>query len=498
MLLHELVETSNTVSATSSRTEKVELLAILLKRLDPGEAQVAVSYLSGHPVQSPLGVGYSAVYAVEESPAEAPRLEVSDVDRVLEDIANTSGPGSKAKRAARLSELFAAATEPEQEFLRGLILRNLRQGALEGVMAEAVAQAIGVPAPRVSRAAMLEGDLTIAAAKALIEGPESLADAGLELLTPLQPMLAKTAQSVTEALDSEVPMVVEQKLDGLRLQVHKDGEKVRVFSRNLRDVTADMNEVVAEALAFDADQLILDGEGLLVDDSGVPMSFQDSMSNRVPGRPETFGGYYFDVLHHNGEDLIDLPLEIRRARLEEVVPKQRRVASIVTNNPEEGERFFSDSVANGFEGVVVKDLEQPYAAGRRGSGWRKVKPTHTLDLVILAVEWGSGRRQGWLSNLHLGARDGDSFVMLGKTFKGLTDEMLEWQTTKFLALEASRDGHVVFVKPEVVYEIAFDGVQRSTRYPGGVALRFARVKGYREDKSAAEADTLEVVRSFLK
>ena len=498
MLLHELVAASAKVSSTSSRTEKIEVLASLLGRLDSDEAHPAVAYLSGHPVQSPLGVGYAAVYSVNETPAGSPTLEILDVDRTLDAIANTSGAGSKAARGGLLSELFSAATEVEQEFLRGLILRNLRQGALEGVMAEAVARAVGVPAPKIRRAAMLEGDLTVAAAKALIDGPESLAETGLDILAPIQPMLAKTAQSVAEALEAGSPMLVEQKLDGLRLQVHKDGQQVRVFTRNLRDVTDDMAEVVSEVLAFKADSLILDGEGLLVDETGVPMSFQDSMSNRSGERSESFGGYYFDILHHDGEDLIDLPLEDRRRRLEVVLPAERQVASIVTDDPELGGRFFTQTVADGFEGVVVKDLSQPYAAGRRGGGWRKVKPTHTLDLVILAVEWGSGRRQGWLSNLHLGARDGDSFVMLGKTFKGLTDEMLQWQTSKFLELEESREGHVVTVRPEVVYEIAFDGVQRSTRYPGGVALRFARVKGVRTDKDPADADTLESVRSFLR
>jgi DNA ligase-1 len=379
------------------------------------------------------------------------------------------------------------------------MLRNLRQGALEGVMAEAVAAALDVPAERVRRAAMLEGDLIAVATRALTEGPEALAEASLTVFTPVQPMLAKTGETASAAIAELGEAVVEQKLDGLRLQVHRAGERVAVYTRNLRDITSDMGSVVAAALTFPADSFILDGEGLLTAADGSPMPFQDSMSRPGSDSSWPLTAFYFDILARDGVDLIDESLEVRRRALVELVPATARVGSIVTAEPDEAERFFENAVSGGYEGVVVKDPTQPYEAGRRGSGWLKVKPTHTLDLVILAAEWGSGRRQGWLSNLHLGARKADGgFVMLGKTFKGLTDEMLEWQTKTLLDIEDHREGHIVHVRPEIVYEIAFDGVQRSSRYPGGVALRFARVKRVRDDKDPADADTLDTVRSFVR
>ncbi|HSM43754.1 MAG TPA: ATP-dependent DNA ligase, partial [Acidimicrobiia bacterium] len=334
------------------------------------------------------------------------------------------------------------------------------------------------------------------ASRALSEGTASLAEAALSLFTPIQPMLAKTSESAGAAIADLGEAVIEQKLDGLRVQVHRSGDRVAVFSRTLRDITADVPGIVRRALDLDAETFILDGEALLFDPGGRPLAFQDSMSGG-PG-DNALSAYYFDILHVDGVDLIDEPLRRRRQALS-ALAKSTLVGSIVTSDPGEAERYFGDTVAAGFEGVVVKDLSQPYEAGRRGSGWLKVKPTHTLDLVVLAAEWGSGRRQGWLSNLHLGARDPDGgFVMLGKTFKGLTDEMLEWQTARFLEVEDRREGHIVYLKPRVVYEIAFDGVQRSTRYPGGVTLRFARVKRYRDDKNPADVDTLEAVRSFLR
>jgi DNA ligase 1 len=497
MLLAELVSVSEAVSSTRSRTRKVDLLAELLRRLRPEEASIAVSFLSGSPTQSRLGAGYATVYGVEVVAAAAPELEVVQVDEVLDQISETSGPGSKRRRESLLTDLFGRATVAEQEFLRGLILKNLRQGALQGVMADAVAVALGVAPERVRRSAMLEGDLVLVASRALAEGPDALVGAALAVFTPVQPMLAKTADSAGAAVAGLGMAVVEQKLDGLRVQVHRDGDRVAVFSRNLRDITAEMPGVVAEARALPGSQFILDGEGLIVGPDGIPLSFQDTMARETTG--STLSAYYFDVLHRDGVDLIDEPLEARNLALGELVGPDFRVKSIVTNDPEVADSFFEETVESGFEGVVVKDLNQPYEAGRRGSGWLKVKPTHTLDLVILAAEWGSGRRQGWLSNLHLGARDPDGgFVMLGKTFKGLTDEMLEWQTHRFLEIETGRQGHVVHLRPEVVYEIAFDGVQRSTRYPGGVALRFARVKRYRDDKDAADADTIETVRGYSR
>lgn len=498
MLIAEIVEVSKELSDTQSRSRKIELLAETLASLQPREAPVAVSFLAGRPTQRRLGVGYATVHGVDVAPADRSGLEVLEVDRILQEISETAGPGSKTMREQLLTDLLGRATDKEQRFLRDLLLRNLRQGALEGVMADAVARALDVPVERVRRAAMLEGNLVGVASRALTTGAEALGDVALELFTPVQPMLAKSAESAAAAVAQLGEVVVEQKLDGLRVQVHRHGDMVRVFSRNLRDITSEVPAVAGAATTFDADRFILDGEALLVDASGTPMAFQESMSRPEDG-DRGLSAFFFDILHLDGTDLIDLPLGERRDRLRDVVPPPTRVRATVTSDPEAAERFFDEMVGAGFEGVVVKDPGLPYEAGRRGSGWLKVKPVHTLDLVILAAEWGSGRRQGWLSNLHLGARRPDGgFVMLGKTFKGLTDEMLEWQTTTFLGLEERREGHIVYLSPRIVYEIAFDGVQRSTRYPGGVALRFARVKRHRDDKAPEDADTLETVRSYLR
>lgn len=499
MLLAEIVTVSAAVTATRSRTEKTDLLASTLRRLHPEETRVAVSYLTGRPRQRAIGVGYATVYGVVVEAANEPVLEILDVDRVLEEVSRTAGPGSKKRKGDLLDGLLGQATIDEQEFLRGLILRNLRQGALEGVMADAVAAALGVPAERVRRAAMLEGDLVEVAARALGDGADVLGSSTLSLFTPLQPMLAKTAVSAAAAMAELGEAVVEQKLDGLRVQVHREGDRVAVYTRNLREVTAEMPTLVWAALSFPADRFILDGEGLLMAGDGAPLPFQESMSRPGGEAAWPLSGFYFDILHLDGLDLVDEPLNIRREALGRAVPAASRVGSVVTADATVAEEFFDASVAAGFEGVVVKDLSQGYEAGRRGSGWLKVKPVHTLDLVILAAEWGSGRREGWLSNLHLGARDpAGGFVMLGKTFKGLTDEMLAWQTKVFLEIEESRGGHIVHLRPEIVYEIGFDGVQRSTRYPGGVALRFARVKGYRADKRPEDADTIDTVRSYAR
>ena len=501
MLLVDLVSVSQAVSSTRSRSKKIELLADTLRRLVPVEAPIAVSYLTGKPRQGRLGAGWATVYGIETAPAAEPGLEILEVDSVLEAVSITSGVGSKQRREELLAGLLARATKAEQDFLRGLILRNLRQGALEGVMADAVAAAVDVGPDRVRRAAMLEGDLIAVASRALAEGADSLGLSRISLFTPVQPMLAKTAASAGEAVTALGEALVERKLDGARIQVHREGDRVALFTRNLRDVTDGLPEVVATVLGFTANALILDGEVLLIGPTGSPQHFQDSMSSFGSDRSEggaALSAFFFDCLHLDGSDLIDAPLQERRIALASVVPNAALVESLTTDDPTLAERFFDGAVAAGYEGVVVKDPRQPYEAGRRGSGWLKVKPTHTLDLVILAAEWGSGRRQGWLSNLHLGARDGQGgYVMLGKTFKGLTDQMLEWQTARFLAIEDHREGHVVYLKPEVVYEIAFDGLQRSTRYPGGVALRFARVKRLRDDKSAEEADTIDNVLGYL-
>jgi DNA ligase-1 len=502
VLLAELVTVSEAVAGTRSRSKKIDLLAEILRRLSPDEAPVAASYLTGKPRQDRLGVGYATVFGVEVPPAVEADLHILQVDAILEAIAGASGAGSKLRRESLLTELLGRATAAEQTFLRGLILRNLRQGALEGVMADAVASAVGVGADRVRRAAMLEGDLVTVASRALTEGAESLGRSRLTLLTPVQPMLAKTAATAGDAVASIGTAIVEWKLDGARIQVHRERDRVAVFTRNLRDITSGVPEVVAAISDLDSVSLILDGEILLLGSNGSPLEFQDSMSRFGSDGPQggpALSAFYFDCLHLDGIDLIDAPLAQRREALASALPTGWMVGSITTDDPGSADRFFEEAVAAGYEGVMVKDPDQPYEAGRRGSGWLKVKPTHTLDLVVLAAEWGSGRRQGWLSNLHLGAGDGHGgLVMLGKTFKGLTDEMLAWQTARFLEIEDHREGHVVFLDPQIVYEIAFDGVQRSTRYPGGVALRFARVKRYRDDKSREDADTIDTVRSFLR
>ena len=501
MLLADLVSVSAEVSATRARSRKIELLAATLRRLDAAEAVPAISYLSGRPRQDRLGVGWTTVYAIEVAAAGDPSLQILEVDATLDELSAASGAGSKKTRETLLTRLFGRATETEQRFLRDLIVRNLRQGALEGVMADAVAVALGVAPERVRRAAMLEGDLIGVASRALAEGPDTLGAATLGLFTPVQPMLAKTASSAGEAVTVLGTAFVEWKLDGARIQVHRDGTRVAVFTRNLRDVTSGLPEVVASVLEYPANSFILDGEALLFGPLG-PEQFQDSMSRFGAEASELappLHAFYFDCLHLDGVDLIDRSLVERRAALAGAVPVESLVGSVLTDDAQVADRFFENAVAAGYEGVVVKDPDQPYEAGRRGSGWLKVKPTHTLDLVVLAAEWGSGRREGWLSNLHLGAADGKGgHVMLGKTFKGLTDEMLAWQTERFLEIEDHRSRNTVYLKPEIVYEIAFDGVQRSTRYPGGVALRFARVKRYREDKGPGDADTIETVRGYAR
>jgi DNA ligase-1 len=500
VLLAQIVEVSDRVRSTRSRSKKIEALAELLRGLSDTDAPIAVSYLSGSPLQDRLGAGYATVYGIEVDAASAAELTLSEVDVTLSLLARTAGPGSKQAKADLLSSLFGRATQPEQEFLRGLILRNLRQGALEGVMADAVAQAAGADADIVRRAAMLSGSLTTVATDALVNGPKALDAYRLAVLTPLQPMLAKTAESPAAAIASLGTAEVEWKLDGLRIQVHRDGDAVQVFTRNLNEITQRVPEIVAKALSLPLDSVILDGEALIVGGDGFPESFQDSMSRfGTDDGSRELTPFYFDILHLNGTDLIDRSTLERRAALETVVPAGQIVTAIVTADADEAAAFYDEAVGAFQEGVVVKQVDARYEAGRRGGAWLKVKPAYTLDLVILAAEWGSGRRKGWLSNLHLGARDPEGgYVMLGKTFKGLTDEMLVWQTERFLEIEDHRDGHVVYLEPQIVYEIAFDGVQRSPRYPGGVALRFARVKRYREDKDPDDADSIDTVRAILQ
>ena len=504
MLLAELVTTSAEVAATRSRLAKVAALAATLRRAAPDEIEIVTSYLSGALRQRRTGVGWRSARATVPAAAEA-SLTVIEVDAVFAELAELSGPGSQTARKARLDELMGRATADEQRWLAGLITGETRQGALEGVMVDAVISASGVPAGVIRRAVMLAGTTPAVAVAALGGDADAVARIGLVVGRPIKPMLAASAKSVDEAM-AAMPgeVAVEAKLDGIRIQVHRDGDDIRVFTRSLDEVTDRLPDVVEAVAALPARRLILDGEALALAVDGRPRPFQETAARSMSSDAEALRGrtpmtpYFFDLLALDEEELLDLPGRERVARLAELVPESARVGRIVTDDPAVAERFTTAVLASGHEGVVVKALDASYEAGRRGSSWVKVKPVHTLDLVVLAVEWGSGRRRGWLSNIHLGARDPATggFVMLGKTFKGMTDAMLAWQTERFLALEDHRDDWTVYLRPEQVVEIAFDGLQRSTRYPGGLALRFARELRYRADKPAAEADTIETVREF--
>lgn len=502
MLLAELVATSEEVAATRSRKAKVALLADLLAHVEPDELEVVVSYLGGALRQRRTGLGWRGVSA-PAPPAAEPSLSVLEVDTAFAAMALLSGSGSQGARREAVADLFGRATAAEQAWLRAIVTGNLRQGALDAVTQEAVAQVADVPVTAVRRAAMLAGS-TVDAARAAFEGEDALAAIGLEVGRPVMPMLASSAPDVAAAMaglspDGTTEVAVDAKLDGIRIQVHRDGDDVLVVTRSLDDITSRLPEVVAVARSLPASRFVLDGEALALTDDGRPMAFQDTASRTAQAEGVAITPHFFDVLHVDGRDLLDAPGHERLATLDALVPERHRVRRLITSSAEAADAFAAETIAAGHEGVVLKDLSAPYAAGRRGAAWVKVKPVHTLDLVVLAVEWGSGRRQGWLSNIHLGARDESSptgFVMLGKTFKGMTDQMLAWQTERFLSLETHREGHVVHVRPEQVVEIAFDGLQRSTRYAGGLALRFARVVRYRDDKTPSEADTIDTVRTL--
>ena len=526
MLLADVVDASRDVAATPARSGKIAALAGLLRRLEPDEVEAAVGFLVGEPRQGRIGVGWATlakgiaarrsaspgepisadfVPETETIPAqmeEPAGITIGELDRALSELAGTTGSGSVGARAALLDGLLARASAAEIDFIGDLLTGGLRQGALEGVMAEAVAKAAEVPATAVRRACMLAGDLGHAAAVALGEGRGGLEAIGLEVLRPVQPMLASTAADVGEAIAGLGAASVEWKLDGIRLQVHKRGGDVRIFTRNLNEITDRMPEVVDIVRRLPATAVVLDGEALTLTDDARPQPFQDTMSRvgRRTGEPvTTVTPHFFDCLHLDGEDLLDRPLLERLAALERVAGPWR-IPGEVTDDAAAAAEVLRAALAAGHEGVVVKGAQSPYEAGRRGKSWRKVKVARTFDLVVLGAEWGHGRRKGWLSNLHLGARDPrtGAFVMVGKTFKGLTDATLAWQTERFLELETHREGITVFVRPEVVAEIALDGVQTSTRYPGGLALRFARLKTYRSDKDPAEADTIDSLRSLLE
>ncbi|MEU6841443.1 ATP-dependent DNA ligase [Streptomyces sp. NPDC046716] len=524
MLFARLAQVSQDVAATSARTRKIALLAELFRDASPDDVPIVIPYLAGRLPQGRLGIGWR-VLGDPVAPADRPRLSVQDVDAALSAIGDVSGAGSQAERKRLVAELMGAATADEQRFLVGLVTGEVRQGALDAVALEGLARATDAPPADVRRAVMLAGGLQPVAQALLADGPGALDAFRLTVGRPVLPMLAHSAATVGAALDKLGTCVVEEKLDGIRVQVHRDGDEVRVYTRTLDDITERLPEVTSAVREFAGERFILDGEVIALDDSGRPRAFQE-VAGRVGSRVDVaraaealpLSPVFFDVLYAEAEDdgtgegpggaqdgaggpdLLDLPFGERHAHLVRLVPEPMRVRRyVVEDGSDEGrraaaERFFADTLARGHEGVVVKEVGAPYSAGRRGASWLKVKPVHTLDLVVLAAEWGHGRRTGKLSNLHLGARREDgSYAMLGKTFKGLTDALLTWQTARLGELAVEDDGHVVTVRPQLVVEIAYDGLQRSTRYPAGVTLRFARVVRYRDDKTAVQADTVDTV-----
>ena len=508
MRLAEVVAASRAVAGTAARLEKISHLVDLLTRVPPPDIPIVIGFLSGEPRQGRMKIGGAVLAGVRDvPPADDPTLDLVDVDRVFDRLAGLSGAGSASSRSALLRDLFGRATSGEQDFLSRLLFGELRQGALEGVLTDAVARAAGIQAGRVRRATMLAGDLAAVAQVALVDGDAALSQFVLRPFQPVQPMLAETAADVADALAELGEASFEYKLDGARIQVHKVGDEVKVYTRNLREVTAAVPEVVAAARAIPAREIVLDGEAIALRPDLTPHPFQVTMRRfgrkleverlraELPITP-----MFFDALYLDGDPLVDEPLSRRVALLTEQVSAANLVPRIVTASAEAAAAFASQALDRGHEGVMAKSPAGLYSAGRRGEAWLKVKQARTLDLVVLAAEWGSGRRRGTLSNLHLGARDTErgGFVMLGKTFKGLTDEMLAWQTQKFLELEIGRDDYTVYVRPEVVVEIAFNDVQASPHYPGGFALRFARVKRYRTDKAAADADTYATIQQIYR
>jgi DNA ligase-1 len=505
--LAELVRTSERVSTTAARKPKVRELAALLQSLSPEEIDIGVHYLSGEIPQGKIGVGFSAVRAAASTqPAAAETLSVGEVDGRLTELAGMRGSGSAARRAQALADLFSRATDTEQQFLLRLLIGELRQGALAGVMIEAIAAAASLPVAAVRRAAMYSGSLGAVAKRALLEGAGALAGFQLELFSPVSPMLAQTAVDVAEALQEiHGEAAFEWKMDGARIQMHKLGEEVRIYTRSLNDISPAVPEIVEQARSFAEHTLVLDGEAIAFDAGGRPHPFQVTMKrfgrklNVAATRAALpIQAFYFDCLRVGDESMADRPTRERFQALAKAVPPGFLIPRLVTSSEPEARAFYDAAIAAGHEGVMAKSLDAPYEAGNRGAGWLKIKRIHTLDLVVLAAEWGYGRRTGKLSNLHLGALDPASgeYIMLGKTFKGLTDAMLAWQTEEFQKREVSRDSGTVYIRPELVVEIAFSDLQSSTRYPGGLALRLARVKRYRDDKRVDEADTMESVRKI--
>jgi ATP-dependent DNA ligase I len=508
MKLAEIVHTSSALAGTRSRLEKMEILGSVLRRAAASEVALVVSCLTGRLPRGRVGVGHRTLAEIRGVHAASdPELDLADVDAALQELERVAGAGSTAVRSDIIRELFGRATKDEQEFLVRLFMEDLRQGSLEGVMLESIARATSSPAEAVRRAFMLSGDLGLVGRTALLEGQEGLAGFGVELFRPVQPMLAQTADDIAEALDVLGTAAIEYKLDGARIQVHKSGADVRIFSRQSNDVTGACPEIVERIGALPVDRLVLDGEAIAFDKRGRPRTFQTTM--RRFGRKLDVGSmraalplrsFYFDCLVLGSESLVDRGESERFAAMREVLDEALLIPRIVTADVERARSFVAEALAAGHEGVMAKAPDSPYEAGSRGKAWLKVKSAHTLDLVVLAVEWGSGRRKGWLSNLHLGARDPETggFVMLGKTFKGMTDEILRWQTKRLQEIAVARDEWTVTVRPELVVEVAFNDVQKSPHYPGGLALRFARLKAYREDKRPEDADTIDTVRDIYR
>jgi len=508
MRLYDIVAASRSVSETSARSDKIRYLAACLRLAEPDAIETAVALLSGETRQGRIGLGPAALRAaIPPTAAPAPTLTLAEVDAALDGIAQTRGSGSTADRARLTRELLMRGTRDEQDFLLRALLGELRQGAVEGLMVEAVATAAQVPLDEVRRALMVTGNLGAVARAVLTEGRSVLARMTVRLFRPLTPMLAQTAEGTGEALERLGEAAFEYKLDGARIQLHKQESEIRIFTRNLNEVTAAVPEIVEAVRDLPMPNLILDGEAIAFQENGRPRPFQITM--RRFGRKLDVArlrqdiplrAFFFDCLYLNGASLVDQPQQERFRILSGVLPEEFLIPRLVTGDHGEAERFLADLLSRGHEGVMAKALDAPYEAGGRGGAWLKVKPTVTLDLVVLAAEWGHGRRTGWLSNLHLGAGDPATggFVMLGKTFKGMTDEMLAWQTVELRKLAMAGDDYTVQVEPKLVVEVAFNDIQASPRYPGGLALRFARVKRYRPDKRAEDADTIETVRSIYE
>ena len=505
--LADVVQTSARVAATSSRLAKTAEIAACLRRVMPGEVEIAIAFLSGEIRQGKLTVGYSTLHNARANAATAPSLDLRDVDLAFEQLKKTRGSGSAAQKQSILKSLFEKATAQEQDFLVRLVVGELRQGALEGLMLEALASAANVAPAALRRAATFAGGVRQVARAALEEGEGALGRFTVQLMQPVVPMLAQPAEDAEIALAALGTAGLDWKVDGARVQVHKSGEEVRVFTRSLNEVTASVPEIVDAVRAAQARSLILDGEAIALRADGTPHPFQLTMrrfgrkaEDAALRREFPLSVFFFDCLYRDGAVLVDEPWKVRREALELALRKQNIAPALITSDPAAAAAFYAEALRHGHEGVMAKAVDSPYEAGRRGGSWLKVKQAHTLDLVVLAAEWGHGRRKGWLSNLHLGARDPQSgeFVMLGKTFKGLTDQLLEWQTAQFLARETRREEWTVYVRPELVVEVGFNNIQESPHYPGGMALRFARVKRYRPDKRPEDADTLQTVRLMFE